>query len=298
MQNNFNNEKFVKDIRLVDQLRWLFADMDKLIESKGTEYLLNNGQRNEILSDIGKKKKSKTLAVIKNLYFHIQLAIPDLIMAVQQFQLVTKHLEMVILGISVRSDAEDIINELIYRWSASGFTPTQKENPKVQEKIDFTAEELTQIFVDGDRLYNTFSALTPAENTHKSYFRIENGELEPNILLQKAFLDAVAEAKYIRRKLLELDYMLEKAQINILSDKNSEVVSFIEDELQRFCDFDGHLSHLKFYRSNIDRMKKDPTLKEFISCVYDTETVTQLTEEEQAVVIGELKESLKFGMGK
>ncbi len=256
---------------LQDKAKLLFADRNKKADTAGLERLLTPEEEEAIIKDAQKNNQIAELNRLSRLFNVASLLTLDIQTAYLSFSSALWKLHGIIMAMSVKSRADDIIGQMIYDLA------TSKE--KDEKKRDELSKELEKKYRNTE-VFKMYDHFTPAYSLDEPKVKTAP---EPNIYLQLTFINAVERLKDFRRIIYQLNYVVKLAGIDFLGDKEKKKIKEYEKELEDFIKLDGLLGVIRLYRAFADKKlmrTANLTQPTFLDVIKDIEKAIQLTHEE------------------
>jgi len=282
-------------MRVEDKAKLLFADRNKRAETSDREGLLSPDEKKALIDDAQDLHQIGELNRLNRLFNIASLLLLDGQTAYLHFRIATGKLYMIFTGMALTSSFGDSIDQMIYDLVVQGYTDKQLEEVKIQKEIDQKAIELRKKYGVGDKLVDMYDHFSPSLRTESYFSEKTKAESEPSLVLQEFFMLAVKRVKDFRKQVYQGDYVVEKARMELLSDKEKESLKSFKKEIDKFVGLKGVLRQVKLYTAFADRkMIKATKLSEpkFLETIKDMEKAIQLTSKEKEKAKSEIEDAI------
>lgn len=294
MKRQLNIKTLAKGMRVEDKAKLLFADRHKRGETSGREGFLTPDEEKALIKDAQDLHQISELNRLNRLFNIASLLLLDIQTAYLNFRMVASKVDMILLAISLVGKAMDVADHMVYDMATQGYTSKQLEGEKIQKEIDQKAVELYKEYGVGDKLVGVCDHFSPSLRG-ESYFGKTKTESEPNLILQKFFMLTVKRIKDFRKQVYQYDYVIEMAEMELLSDKEKKSLKGFSKEIEDFVNLNRFLRQVKLYGALADRkMIRTTKLSEpkFLETIKDMGKATQLTSNEKEKAKAEIENAI------
>ncbi len=296
MKKQLNIKTLAKGMRVQDKAKLLFADRNKRAETSGREGLLTSEEEKAIIDDAQNLHQISELNRLNKLFNVSSLIFLDIQTAYLHFRLAEGRVVTILTGMTLVGRASDVLSQVIYDLASQGYSDKQLEKHEFQKKVDQKATELNKKYKIKGGLADIYDYFKPSSRDG-SYFSTEiKTKSEPNPLLQKAFIQTIREVKAFKKQVYQCDHVAQKAEMELLSDREKEIIKGFKKEIDNLINLEGHLGLVKMYGAFADKgFIRTTKLSEpkFLETVKNMEKATQLTREEKEKATVEIDELLE-----
>jgi len=276
---NFDLKKLAKGMNLRDKMKLLFEDSNKQAETNGKEFILTPQERDSIIADARRNDQIRELRKVNELYYLSNLIVIDLDIVYLTLLLSITSLEKQLMGIMLKGATEDIVHEMIYDMTKGNNDKTKNYEEK--------SEELRKKYKIDDVLFKGFDFFELSSETENNLF--------PNTHLESLFMQAFKHAKKIKKKLFEIEYVLQKSPIDFSPKYNKDLITNSKELLNLFINLDQTLRPFRIYKDYgkafIDLAKlKDPL---FLDTVNNLPNKIELTDPEKKELMDDIDKHIQ-----
>ncbi len=296
MKKQLNIKTLAKGMRVQDKAKLLFADRHKLAETSGRERLLSPDEEKALIEDAQDLHQISELNRLNRLFNIASFLLLDGQTAYLHFVIAIGKLDMLLTGITLTGSLGDVVDHMTYDLAVQGYTSKQLEEEKIQKEIDQKAIELRKKYGVGDKLVDVYDYFSPSLRAESYFSEKTKTESEPSQPLQKFFMLAIKRVKDFRKQVCQGDYVVEKARMELLSDKEKESLKSFKKEMDKFVGLKGIYRQVKLYGAFADKeLIRTTNLSEprFLKAVKDMEKAVRLTDQEKDKAKAEIDELLE-----
>jgi hypothetical protein len=293
---NLDIKKLAKDMSLEDKAKLIFADKVKEAETNGIENLLTASEKDEIYKEAYKAHQLNQLNHLTDLFNLANLFLSDIQIAFLNFLFARGELKTMVTAIRITGLAKDKFAEIIYNLAIGDAKNQDFGNKEVAERFQDKVKGLRKKYgLDGDFFpqYDLYGE----EDYFSNNPSFDNKQ--PNTSLQRVFIFAVDRVKALQEVLFQMDFIIQLAGFNFLSDEQQEKLLAYEAEIKRFTGLDDPLSLLGLYKESpshkVKRPKKidEPRFFEFIDDIEKAVSLTEAEKEKAKAQVNNLLNILK-----
>lgn len=282
MTNQLNIKNLAKGMRVEDKAKLLFAHRDKRAETPDHKGILSPEEEKALIDDAQDLHQISELNRLNRLYNMLNFIILDIQTSYKNFRLAEMRMLGVLLGIILAGEERDVSDRIIYDLAVRD-TDEKLEEKEFQEEVDRKAVELRKKYGVGQGMVADFDYFATSLR-NESYFSTKiSTQSEPNKNLQKAFMGVIGEIKDFKRRVYQYEYIVSKAGMELLSEKQKGIVEGFKKEINSFLGLGGYLGMVKVYGVFADKgfiRTTDLNEPEFLNSVKDMERATKLSEKD------------------
>lgn len=281
-------KRLSKGMHIKDKMRLLFEDMNRQAETDGKESVLTSQERDAILADARKNNEMNVIRRVNELYLAATYIGLDMELTEMTLYLSISCLERILMGVVLKSTAEEIVGEIIYDMARQS-----SNNP---DEIDKQNQELRVKYKVDSVLFKGFDFFNPPEGDESSNSSDkEVPVIGPNEDVQKFFMLSYQHARKLKKKLYEMEYVIKQAPIDFLPGYNKKLIEDSEELLSLFVSLDSSLRPLRLYRDYGSVFITDNNLAEpdFLAIVKDVNKSLELTDGEKSELEGKIEKSVR-----
>jgi hypothetical protein len=251
---NLDLKQLSKGMHIHDKLRLLFADLNKQSETEGKEIILTTQEKDAILNDARTRGEYREIRRVMEFFKTCTFMVIDLEISQLAALLAIATLEKILMGIMLKGATEEIIDRMIYDWS--GGKAEVIGELKSKYKINHVLMKGFDYFISSSE---------------------SNKELEEYFILTHHHISK------LRRKLFEIDFVINKSPVNFLSRYNQNIIEESNSLVQLFINLDAPLKPLKIYKDFGYALTDNFTFREteFHKLIENISESTDLSDEEK-----------------
>jgi hypothetical protein len=283
MQKQLSIKTLAKGMRVEDKAKLLFADRNKRAETSGEEGLLTPEEEKALIEDAQNLHQIGELNRLNELYKLASFITIDIQTSYLHFRIAEGRIFTILTGMVLAGEAHDILKRVIYDLASNGYTEEQLDEQNCQDEADEKAYKLWKKYKGEGMsdIYNYFED----QPINDSYFSTKNELLgQPNMLLQKAFIQTVNEVKKYKKQVFQCNYIKSKAGMELLSDMQIGEIERFTKEINFFINLEDYLGLIKMYWEFYEKgYFKDKEFFEagFMDAIKDMEKYVSLSGEEE-----------------
>ncbi len=286
---SLNLKPITKNLSALEKAKLLCGDTNRRNETDRQEFLLTPDEEAEIFKEARAKNEIDYINRIIDIYNWGIVLMGDLQLTFLAFQVSYEKLLGLLGKISLRTlhllsmqEVEMFLYFLNSEKNAELSEETKKQQNKLEEKL-----------AKKSQLDDPLSLWTPQLS--------QNTKSQPNIYLQRRFLETIEALQQHLRVDCQIDCLIERAEFNFLSKRFQAAREHYSAVREEFLKLEGLLTILTRFRKEFVDFDKDDIMfpiaefeyPEFISAIEDPRAVVQLSEAEKEEAEVEVDELLK-----
>lgn len=280
MPIQLNIGQMTKKMSVIDKAKLIVADAHLYSQTHGQKTLLTSYEQQKLYEDARKNNEGYYLNLVTDCLKIATLILIDLDRNFLIFTGMLLDLERTIQACFIKGNAEDILRKVIYDFVKEKYKDNQSQD--VEQKIDKEANKIFEESGFHKGILGNYDYFSPPLREH-SYFDPSVGNVFglPNKVIIQGFMRVIEALRKYKKTKKELEYIIGKARVNLLSEKQQTEVDYDEALVTDFINLKGMLSMLKIYlKLHVMILPEEKEANDFMTVLRDINKATDLTEAE------------------
>ncbi|HLL60221.1 MAG TPA: hypothetical protein VK338_00745 [Candidatus Nitrosocosmicus sp.] len=271
-------KKLSKGMHILDKMKLLFEDTNRQAETDGKESVLTPQEREAIITDARKNGEINEIRRVHEFYVASTYIGIDMEMTELSLHLAMSYLERILLGMLLKSEAEEIVSGILYDLVSS-------QGKKSDNEFEKEIKELREKYRVDRTLFKGFEFFTPTSDS-------DTKTHTPNAYIQQFFMMSFPHARQLKKKLFMMEYIKSQVPIDFLSSSNKKLIDDCNELITTFTSLDSSLNPLRIYCDYGHRIAKGVD-SDFLSTIRDLKEKLELTDVEKDLLKAQIDKRVR-----